>query len=175
MDPIGRSNLGQLCFIIINDIDMKIRCGLLAKQALITVVFAMCFLSFTSVSAQNQADKILGIWELEDKTSQMEIYKKDGKYFGKLLYGKDVVNEDGTSKKDTENPNPDLRTQDIIGSTYISNLEFDGDEWDDGDVYDSSTGKTWSCYVEIEDGDLHFTGYMGMKWLGQTYVYKRIK
>jgi uncharacterized protein (DUF2147 family) len=131
-------------------------------------------MSFTPIKAQ-KADDIIGKWELADKTSKMEIYKKDGKYFGKLLYGKDVINPDGSSKKDTENPNEKLRGQDIIGSTYIFNLVFDDDEWEGGEVYDSTTGKTWSCYIEMENGDLHFTGYMGAKWLGQTYVYKRIK
>ncbi|MCT4588416.1 MAG: DUF2147 domain-containing protein [Carboxylicivirga sp.] len=131
--------------------------------------------SINSISAQIKADEIIGIWELEDKTSKMEIYKQNARYFGKLLYGKDVVNEDGTSKKDTENPDPKLRKQDLIGSTYIKDLAFDGKEYDDGKVYDSSTGKTWKCFVSIKGGDLHFTGYMGVKWLGQTYVYKRLK
>jgi len=104
----------------------------------------------------------------------MEIYKKDGKYFVKLLYGKDVKNADGTSKKDNNNPNPALKNRDIIGSTYIRNLVFDGETYDNGEVYDSTSGKYWKCYVKIKNGDLHFTGYAGMKWLGQTYVYKKI-
>jgi uncharacterized protein (DUF2147 family) len=128
-----------------------------------------------AVLAQDKADEIIGIWELEDHSSKMEIYKEDGKYFGKLLYGEDVINENGTSKKDIENPDASLRGQNIIGSTYIKNLKFDGKEYDNGNVYDSSTGKTWSCYVRLKDGKLHFTGYMGVKWLGQTYVYHRIK
>ncbi|MGB1294591.1 MAG: DUF2147 domain-containing protein [Flavobacteriales bacterium] len=137
-------------------------------------MFILMMMSFQSVKAQ-QADDIIGIWELKDKTSKMEIFKKEGKYFGKLLYGKDVVNEDGTSKIDTKNPDTKLRGQEIIGSVYIKNLEFDEDEWDEGKVYDSNTGKDWKCYVEIKKGELHFTGYMGVKWLGKTYVYKRIK
>ena len=123
---------------------------------------------------QVSADDIIGTWELKDKTSQMQIFKSNGKYFGKLLYGKEVVNQDGTSKKDSNNPDPKLRNQDLIGSTYIKDLVFEDDEWNEGKVYDSSTGKYWSCYVELEDGELHFTGYMGAKWLGKTYVYKRI-
>ncbi|UTW62830.1 DUF2147 domain-containing protein [bacterium SCSIO 12741] len=147
----------------------------ITKQTGLLLVLLFGLTSFASITAQNKADEIIGTWELEDKTSKMEIYKKDGKYYGKLLYGKDVVNEDGSSKKDIENPDESLRNRDIIGSTYIHNLTYDGDEYDDGKVYDSTTGKTWSCYVEMEDGDLHFTGYMGAKWLGQTYVYKRVK
>lgn len=135
----------------------------------------MGILALNAVHAQDISEEIIGIWELEDKTSRMEIYKDSQMYYGKLLYGKDVVNEDGSSKKDIHNPNNDLRDQDIIGSTYIKELKFDGEEWEEGKVYDSSTGKTWNCYVQIKDGDLLFTGYWGAKWLGKTYVYKRIK
>jgi uncharacterized protein (DUF2147 family) len=139
-------------------------------------IMLFIILGFPSISiatAQKHPDDIIGTWEFEDKSSKMKIYKSNGKYYGKLLYGKDIVNTDGSSKKDIHNPDQKLRGQDIIGSTYIKNLVFDDGEWDEGDVYDSSTGKTWSCYVKIIDGDLHFTGYMGVKLLGQTYVYKR--
>ena len=139
------------------------------------IVLAVVVLSSLNIFAQSKADDIIGIWELEDKTSKMEIYKSNNKYYGKLLYGKDVVNKDGTSKKDTKNPDPKLRNKNVIGSTYIKGLVFDGDEWDNGLVYDSNTGKEWSCYIEMKDGSLHFTGYMGFKWLGSTYIYKRIK
>ena len=132
-------------------------------------------LMFSTLKAQERADVIIGIWELEDKSSQMEIYKEGNAYYGKLLFGKDVMNADGTSKKDIHNPDPALRNQNIIGSTYISNLKFTGKEWEEGKVYDSSTGKLWNCYVEIKDDNLHFTGYWGAKWLGKTYVYKRRK
>ena len=148
------------------------------KNKLNATTILMLFIglfSFNAGYAQVKADDIIGVWELEDQTSKMEIYKSNGKYYGKLLYGKDVINEDGTSKKDTKNPDPQLKGQDIIGSTYIKGLVFEEDEWDDGTVYDSSSGKDWSCYIELKDGELHFTGYMGMKWMGQTYVYKRIK
>jgi len=144
-------------------------------------VFALVLTLLVSVmtmytaKAQMSSDKIIGIWELEDKTSKMEVYKEGNTYYGKLLFGKDVMNEDGTSKKDIHNPNQELRENNIIGSTYITNLKFTGEEWEEGNVYDSTTGKLWNCYVEIKDEDLHFTGYWGAKWLGKTYVYKRIK
>lgn len=144
-------------------------------------VFALVLTLLVSVmtmytaKAQMSSDKIIGIWELEDKTSKMEVYKEGNTYYGKLLFGKDVMNEDGTSKKDIHNPNLELRENNIIGSTYITNLKFTGKEWEEGKVYDSTTGKLWNCYVKIKDEDLHFTGYWGAKWLGTTYVYKRIK
>lgn len=141
------------------------------------LVFLLCFglNSFTTISAQTKADDIIGIWEFKDKTSKMEIYKDGSKYYGKLLYGTQMMNEDGTSKKDVNNPNPKLKNQDIIGSTYIIDLEFDDDEWSNGKVYNANSGKYWDCYIKLKKGKLHFTGYMGARFLGKTYVYKRAK
>lgn len=141
----------------------------------LVLTFLVSVMTIYSGKAQMSSDKIIGIWELEDKTSKMEVYKEGSTYYGKLLFGKDVMNEGGTSKKDIHNPNIELRENNIIGSTYITNLKFTGEEWEDGKVYDSTTGKLWSCYVKMKDEDLHFTGYWGAKWLGKTYVYKRIK
>jgi len=138
-------------------------------------ILVIGLMTSNTLVAQVKADDIIGVWELEDKTSKMEIYKESGIYYGKLLYGKDVVNADGSSKKDIENPDESLRSQNVIGSTYIKNLQFDGKEWEEGKVYDSSTGKTWSCYIELKNQTLHFTGYVGAKWLGKTYAYKRLK
>jgi uncharacterized protein (DUF2147 family) len=140
----------------------------------ITVLLIISLTAFKSVFSQQKTDDIIGIWELEDKTSKLEIYKEDGKYFGKLLYGSLMVNEDGSNKKDVNNPNPELRDRDIIGSTYVFDLEFDKDEWNNGKVYDSNSGKMYACYVKIIDGNLHFTGYMRLRMLGQTYEYFRV-
>ncbi|MBD1384319.1 DUF2147 domain-containing protein [Mucilaginibacter rigui] len=48
-----------------------------------------------------EADKILGVWLSEDKTGKIDVYKVNGKYFGKLIWGKTIYEADGTtSRKD---------------------------------------------------------------------------
>jgi len=44
------------------------------------------------VNATEVKDQIMGKWENPDKTRQVEIFKKEGLYFGKILWLKDAQN-----------------------------------------------------------------------------------
>ena len=51
----------------------------------------------------------------------------------------------------------------------------DKNEWSDGTIYDPESGSTYSCVIN-KDGDvLNIRGYVGVKALGRTDVWKRIK
>ena len=67
---------------------MKVNIGMLAKQIKMMLLLFLGIVSYSTLLAQTKADEIIGTWELEDKTSKMEIFEKDGKYFGKLLLTK---------------------------------------------------------------------------------------
>lgn len=140
----------------------------------VTLLFCAGFLM--GLSGSHSADKILGVWELSDKTGKTKFYKNKGKYYGKVVWGKDVVKADGkTSKKDTKNPNPKHHSRDIIGITYVTSLVFEDGEYSGGYVYDPTSGKTYNCKIWFEGDDLYFRGYKGISMLGKTIVYKRIK
>ncbi|MDR6240498.1 DUF2147 domain-containing protein [Aureibacter tunicatorum] len=140
------------------------------------VVFLLFLFSSVNIFAQDKVDEILGVWEIKDKTAKMEVFKCGEEYCGKLLWGKDIVEKDGvTSKKDVKNPDPNLRSRDIVGITYLKGLTFDGDEYVNGRIYNSSNGKTYKCYVWFEDDILHLRGYLGLPTMGQTTKWFRIK
>jgi hypothetical protein len=77
-----------------------------------------------------------------------------------------IVNEDGSSKKDVIHLDLAIRNQDTIGNMYFFHLEFNNDEWDNGEIYNSRTGKMRNCYIELEGKKFQFTGYIDEKWLG---------
>lgn len=56
----------------------------------------------TTIFAQNQ---IVGKWLSEDKEGITEIYKYNGKFYGKLAWLKTPISENGEPFTDTENPN----------------------------------------------------------------------
>ena len=119
--------------------------------------------------AQNGADKILGKWLNEEKDAKVEIYKQGDKFFGKIVWLKDPNREDGSAKLDDENPDVKLQSRPIQGLLMLTDFVFDGDdEWEDGEIYDPKSGKTYSCYMEFEDDLLKIKGYIGVKWVGRT-------
>ena len=145
------------------------------KTAAITLLL---FLGTLISKAQNS--KILGVWWNEEKTSRVEVFEKDGKIYGKVVWLKDDTNPDGTKpRKDNHNPDAKLKSRTVVGIQILNHLKWDADdkEWDDGEIYDPKTGKTYSCYAELQkDGTLFLKGYvLGMPLLGKSTVWTRFK
>lgn len=149
--------------------------NVLNGKLVMVLFFLLSVVSFNKAHAQVNQDAILGIWETEEKDGRMEVFKEGTKYKARMLWGKNIVNKDGSSKKDTNNPSVELRDRDIVGMTYIKDLKFKKDTWDKGQVYNSENGKWYKCYVWIKNDQLHLRGYLGMKMLGQTSKWNRIK
>lgn len=125
----------------------------------------------------NDADKCLGIWLTEDKSAKVEIYKKGEKYFGKLIWLKEPNNEKGKPKVDDKNPDDKLKSRPIWGLEFVWGFEYDGeDTWEDGNIYDPKSGKTYSAEFTIENNDtMKLRGYVGFTWIGRTSTWTRVK
>ncbi|GEJ46075.1 MULTISPECIES: DUF2147 domain-containing protein [unclassified Chryseobacterium] len=126
--------------------------------------------------AQDKADAILGKWESDKKDVKMEIFRQGDKYYGRYLWGNQIVEKDGvTSKKDTKNPDVKLRSRDLIGMTSLTGLTWDGEEYVDGKIYNAPSGDTYKCKAWIKDGKMNLRGFMGVSLLGKTATFHRIK
>ncbi|WP_413670147.1 DUF2147 domain-containing protein [Mucilaginibacter sp. Mucisp86] len=90
----------------------------------IRIILVLCLFIVTKTFAQTpEAHKILGVWLSEDKTGKIDVYKANGKYFGKLIWGKTMYESDGTtSRKDVKNKDEKLRTRNLKG--LITNDHF---------------------------------------------------
>lgn len=141
----------------------------------VLIILVLALINTSNLQAQVKADAIVGVWETEDKDAEMEVFKSGNEYQAKLLWGIDIVNTDDTSKKDVNNPDKNLQSRDLVGTIYIKSLKFDDDEWGKGRVYNNSNGKWYKCYAWLENKQLHLRGYLGMKILGQTTKWNRIK
>jgi uncharacterized protein (DUF2147 family) len=153
------------------------------KTKLILSVLAVFFLSpVLKLSAQDfSGDDILGVWLNEDKDAHVEIYKEGNKYYGKIIWLKTPIDEDtGKPKLDKENSDESLRSRPVMGLLLLKDFVFDGDdEWENGEIYDPKSGKTYSCYMEFPDEDnkdyLKIRGYIGVSLLGRTTYWTRVK
>lgn len=144
------------------------------------IIFAKLLLLISVTSfAQQSADKIIGNWESIDGEVKLkfEIFKSEGKYFGKLLWASNMYEADGkTPKKDFKNPNKSLQSRSRKGIVNITDLKYDNEKYSDGKLYNPSDGDTYSLNAKLKNAnELHFRGYLGISLLGKTMKFKRIQ
>ena len=121
--------------------------------------------------AQTNSDAILGEWINEKKDTKFQFFKKDNKYFGKVIWGT------GGESKDVKNPDAKLRDRDVIGLVILNNFVYDDkNTWKDGTIYDPREGKTYSCKITQKGNDkINVRGFLGISMFGRTEVWSRIK
>jgi uncharacterized protein (DUF2147 family) len=142
---------------------------------LLTTLAALIFLS-SSITAQNKADDIAGIWLTNgDDQAKIQIYKSGDKFYGKIIWLKNPLLSNGSPKVDKNNPDKTKRTNPIIGLALLSGFKFNNDDaWKGGVIYDPQNGKTYSCNISLKDKNtLKVRGYIGISLLGRTEVWTR--
>lgn len=140
------------------------------SKKLFFMMFLLVGMANTS-QAQTKSDAILGEWINEKKDTKFQIFKKDNKYFGKVIWGT------GGDAKDVKNPDAKLRDREVIGLVILNNFVFDGDDtWEDGTIYDPREGKTYSCKITQKGKDkINVRGFVGISMFGRTEVWTKIK
>lgn len=119
---------------------------MISRMSAAVMTFCFAALMYGSAVAQVKADDINGVWLNEDEDAHIKIENRDGKYYGTIVWLKEPIDDEtGKPKLDDENPDPELQKRPVMGLELLSGFEFDGDEWDDGDIYDPKSGKTYSC------------------------------
>ncbi len=144
------------------------------------LVFAVLLPLFSVATfAQQPAHKILGTWESIDGDVKLrfEIFEKDKKYFGKLLWASNIYEADGvTVKKDGNNPDKNLQSRYRKGIINITNLKYYEGEYIGGKLYNPSNGSTYRLSAKLQSEDeLNFRGYVGVPDLGKTMKFKRLQ
>jgi uncharacterized protein (DUF2147 family) len=140
------------------------------KLILLTVIL---FTSVTVIFAQN-ADAVKGTWMNEQKDAKVEIYKSGNKYFGKIVWTKDMYEADGkTLRKDAKNSNESLKNRTILNLDILTGFTYDDGEWTGGAIYDPKSGKTYSSKIKLKGGNLEIKGYVGSPMFGKTTVWTK--
>ena len=143
-------------------------------------LFIFFLFSAPCLSAQNtdRADAITGKWLTGEKNGIVLIFKYKEKYYGKLVWIKDSLNKHGNPVKDTKNPDPEKREQNIKGLIFMFNFTYDPEEdkWKDGRVYDPESGNTYSGYLKLQSKNvMDLRGYMGISLIGRTDTWTRVE
>ena len=143
------------------------------------IVFIVLSYAFV-LNPHSENKKIIGEWWNEEKSSRINVYEEGGKIYGKISWLKDNTNPDGTSPRlDYNNPEAKHKKRQLIGVRILKDLAWDEEdsEWDDGEIYDPKSGKTYSCYAKLQkDGKLYLKGYvLGMPFIGRSTLWTRYK
>ena len=149
------------------------------KTFLLSMILVV-WLVFPSFGCAVEGDDILGEWVTEDRDSRVEIFRKDHRYFVKIVALRhpnylpgETNGMDGKPRLDSNNQNESLRSRPLVGIELMKDFRFDNDKWIGGRIYDPKNGKTYKCEISLaEDGMLHVRGYVGVSLLGRTTVWE---
>lgn len=131
-----------------------------------------------SGNAQEEGDRLKGVWEPSNGRAKVKIDKIGEKYFGRIVWLKEPNDpETGEPKTDKNNPDPALRDAPLRGYRMLKDFTYKGgDEWTEGTIYDPQNGSTYNCVIVMKDDNtLEIRGYIGVEAFGRTDVWKRLK
>lgn len=71
----------------------------------------------------------------------------------------------------------DKHNQKIVGMVVLEGMKADGNKWDDGQILDPKSGKTYRCnFTLTQDGTrLEVRGYIGISAFGRSQTWVRVK
>lgn len=134
------------------------------------------FLAVTFIGNIAIAQTVVGKWTtIDDKTdkkkSTVELYKHDGKLYGKIvhLYPREGREENPKCKLCTD----DRKGQPLVGLQIVRGLTWNGKEWEGGTIVDPENGKVYTLKLWLDKDDatkLQVRGYVGPFFRTQTWV-----
>jgi uncharacterized protein (DUF2147 family) len=120
-------------------------------------------------------NSIVGKWktiddESNEPRSTVEIFEKNGKYYGKIinLFPRPNEDQDPTCLECAEGD--DRYQKKIIGMEILRAMERSDDEYAEGNVLDPNNGKIYKCKIWIEANNLKLRGYWGPFFRTQTWL-----
>ncbi len=120
--------------------------------------------------------QVIGHWktfgEQDGKEKAIiEIYEVNGKLVGKVV----KLLPDAVITKCVKCEGK-MKDSPIEGMIILHGLTKTSQGGTDGKIIDPSSGKTYSCFVELEESDtLKVRGYIGMPTFGRTQYWQRVK
>ncbi|HHC80772.1 MAG TPA: DUF2147 domain-containing protein [Flavobacteriia bacterium] len=123
-----------------------------------------------------EAQSVFGKWKTIDADtgkpeSIVEIYKKDGKAYAKIIK---ILNKEDENRV-CEACKGNYKNKPILGMVLFNGLKHDGKEWNDGKILDPKNGKYYKCYISlVNNNKLKLRGYIGISLLGRTEYWYRV-
>ena len=121
-------------------------------------------------------DAVIGVWKNSSGKGHVQIYKQEGKYYGKIIWLLNDKDEKGQPKVDRKNSDPAQRSKPLIGLVMMRDFEYKNGEWANGYIYNPSDGNEYKAYLKMQDNStLTVRGYVGFSWFGKTDIWTRVQ
>ncbi len=143
-----------------------------------TLVVCLFFSAVLSSAQTSSRSAPVGRWRtVDDATNKVKsvvvIWEENGKLSGRI---------EKLIEPDPQYPDPrcvrcdgDMKDMPVIGLRILWDLRKDGEQWSGGKVLDPYNGKTYNCFIAMEDGGkkLRVRGFIGFSLLGRTQYWRR--
>jgi len=136
---------------------------------MIKYIALLCLINFSLLNSQS----ILGTWKtIDDETGKersiVNIYKKDGKIYGKIIK---VLNPTQKNPKCTKCKGKH-KNKPIVGLQIIDGLTKDDDVYEDGTILNPSNGKIYKCRLKLTEdpNKLQVRGYIAFFYKTQYWL-----
>ena len=147
------------------------------KKSVLHILILLIVSFILDGSALAQAP-IVGKWKtIDDETNEpksiVQIFEKDGKYYGKVieLFLKPDADQNPTCDKC---PDDDPRkNQPTLGMEIIQDLKPDGDAYAGGTILDPKKGKIYKCKIWAEGDELKVQG--SFLFISRTQTWHRVQ
>lgn len=142
------------------------------KMLPLVVLISFIFSGFDATNA----DAILGVWANETNRGHIQLYRQDGKYYGKIVWLFQPLDGAGKPKVDINNPNENVRHKSLLGLIMLTDFKYEDGQWTNGKIYNPQDGKEYKCCMKLKDDKtLSVRGYIGFSMLGKTEKFTRVK
>lgn len=123
----------------------------------------------------NAAPREVGIWIDDSGDGAVKIDICGDKLCGRIVWLRNLLNDQGVPKHDRHNPDEGKRNRPICGLPVLGELSPVAEGgFDNGWVYDPKEGKSYTVAIAANGPDkLTVTGYMGVKFLGKSFTWTR--
>jgi len=146
-------------------------------------IIVFILLPLAAAASTGDGNSILGTWEVEDGSGNIEIQRCGEKYCGRIVWIREpnypADDKGGMAGKpllDRENPRRELRGRPQLGLRIMEGYTFRGKNlWDDGTIYNTENGKTYRSTLSLLSQDrLKLRGFIGIPLFGGSTVWKRL-
>jgi uncharacterized protein (DUF2147 family) len=128
------------------------------------------------LSMNTMAQTCVGKWvtiddETNKKKSIVELYKSDGKLYGKItyLFPREGREPNAKCTKCTD----DRKNLPLVGLQIVRGCKWDGTQWEGGTIIDPENGKVYTVKMWLEPDNsnyLNVRGYIGPFYRTQKWV-----
>jgi uncharacterized protein (DUF2147 family) len=128
-----------------------------------------------ATAARADPAAMLGTWIDHTGRGAVEFSRCGGNVCGRLVWMKEPNDEKGKPFTDGNNPDPARRARTVCGLQIIGDAAPQADgSLDKGWIYNPEDGKSYSVELRlISPNVLRVHGYAGLKFLGESFVWKR--